>query len=403
MFLPSSFLSPLFSASVRPLCVLCVLPSFSSIPIETSPTKTSPPRVFPCKNCGGKLVFAPGQDALQCPYCGTLNEIAGDTSAVRELDYAAALAHVAGAKETEDRIVVHCDACGADVPMKPNVTAQRCDFCGSPIVATAQTRKVITPQALLPFAITINQSREMFSAWIGKRWFAPSDLKKFAVVDGRLNGFYLPYWTYDAHADTPYTGQRGDDYYTTETYTTTINGRPTTQTRQVRHTRWTGVRGRVENNFDDVLVPASTSLPPALLVKLDQWDLDRLVSYRDDYLAGFKAESYTVDLPHGFASAQVFMVDQIKVTIQSDIGGDHQVIESMHPAFDDITFKHILLPVWIAAYRYRDKTYRFIVNARSGQIVGDRPYSTIKIVLFTLMCLVIAGIVAAIYIATQNR
>ena len=32
-------------------------------------------REFPCTSCGAELRFAPGTDALQCPYCGVLNEI----------------------------------------------------------------------------------------------------------------------------------------------------------------------------------------------------------------------------------------------------------------------------------------------------------------------------------------
>ena len=40
-----------------------------------------------------------------------------------------------------------------------------------------------------------------------------------------VDGIYVPYWTFDAHTESDYTGERGDAYYTTETYTTTENGR----------------------------------------------------------------------------------------------------------------------------------------------------------------------------------
>jgi len=363
----------------------------------------SSPREFPCKSCGGKLNFAPGQDALQCPFCGVLNEIAADQSQVQELDYLAALRELESHEETEDRIVVHCNACGADVPMRPNVTSQNCDFCGSPIVATAQTRKLLRPKSLLPFFITDRQARETFVKWLGGRWFAPSDLKKLAAVDGRLAGFYLPYFTYDCNATTDYTGQRGDDYWTTETYTVVVNGRTQTRTRAVKRTRWRFASGRVFDRFNDVLIPASTSLPVDRLNQISRWDLDQLVSYDDRFLAGFKSESYTVTLPNGFENAKAVMAERIKLTIRADIGGDHQIISSMHSVYDAITFKHILLPIWIAAYRYRGKTYRFIVNARSGDVTGDRPYSWVKITLFVLMCLLVIGVLILVGVMHSNR
>ncbi len=351
---------------------------------------------FPCKSCGAKLVFEPGAHALTCRFCGALNEITAGTEAIEELDFASQLRAMQGSQETEDRIVVHCDACGADLPMKPNVTSQNCDFCGTPIVATGRTRKLIRPRSLLPFHITNRQARDMFQSWLRGRWFAPSDLKRAAALDGSLAGWYLPYWTYDANADTPYNGQRGDDYWTTETYTTTVNGRSQLRTRQVRRTRWTSVSGRVQDHFDDVLVPASASVPAPMLAQLGEWDLPNLTPYDDRFLSGFKAESYTVDLSDGFTGAQAVMVQGIKRTIAADIGGDHQQITSMDPHYSVVTFKHVLLPIWIAAYRYRAKSYRFIVNARSGQVVGDRPYSWIKITLAVIAGLIALAIIAII-------
>jgi hypothetical protein len=68
----------------------------------------------------------------------------------------------------------------------------------------------------------------------------------------------------------------------------------------------------------------------------------------------------------------------------------------MRSRYDAITYKHILLPVWLSAYRFNAKVYRFMVNARTGEVVGERPYSAWKITLFVLMCLAIVGIIALI-------
>ena len=65
----------------------------------------------------------------------------------------------------------------------------------------------------------------------------------------------------------------------------------------------------------------------------------------------------------------------------------------MSTQYDNLTFKHILLPIWINAYRYGDKSYRFVVNGRTGEVQGERPYSAIKIALTAAGVLVAAGVI----------
>ena len=56
--------------------------------------------------------------------------------------------------------------------------------------------------------------------------------------------------------------------------------------------------------------------------------------------------------------------------MRRDIGGDQQRIERIETDVGALTFKHVLLPVWLAAYRYRGKSFRFVVNGRTGTVRG---------------------------------
>ena len=207
----------------------------------------------------------------------------------------------------------------------------------------------------------------------------------------------MPFWTYDANTTSNYTGMQGIYYYVTESYTDS-EGR--TQTRQVQRTRWFPASGTVNNVFDDVLVVASGSLPEALANELEPWDIDALVPYNDSYLSGFITESYKTDLKTGFEKAKMQMQNTIKTTVMHDIGGDVQQITSLDSAYNDIMFKHILLPVWLSSYKYNDKVYRFLINARTGEVQGERPYSTMKIALAVIAVLAVIGVI--IYFASQN-
>jgi len=176
----------------------------------------------------------------------------------------------------------------------------------------------------------------------------------------------------------------------TESYSTTENGRSVTKTRQVQHTRWHSASGTVSNAFDDVLVAGSASVPERLLDSLAPWDLAALAPYAEEYLAGFRSESYTVALEAGFEAAKQKMEPVIEQSIRRDIGGDEQRIARKDTRYRAITFKHILLPVWICAYRFGNKTYRIVVNARTGELQGERPYSWVKIVLAVLGAIAVA-------------
>lgn len=368
-------------------------------PIE--PGLAAAPRTFPCKACGADLTFSPGDQSLKCDHCGAVNDIAPTDTVIEEQDYHDALALLERSSSTVERLEVRCDACGAQVQFEDNVTSKVCCFCGTPIVAGAISAKRLKPTALLPFAIAKRDAVEKYRRWLASLWFAPSKLAREATIDSAIVGAYMPFWTYDCVATTGYTGFRGEDYWVTESYTAMVNGKPERRTRQVRKTRWYPAAGTVVDNFDDVLVPASTSLPMEEQIEAEPWDMQDLVPYADEYLAGFRCESYSVDLAEGFNGAKVRMRPTIEASIRSDIGGDHQRITSMTPRYDNILFKHILLPLWVSTYRYNRRVFRVIINARTGEVVGDRPYSAWKIAGLVCTILLIAGIIALVIALTR--
>ena len=357
-------------------------------------------RQFPCEQCGANLTYLPGTDVLSCSYCGHQNKIELKSPDLEERDYRTFLRAHSPATEPYEVMVVRCSSCGAESSLPPNVVADQCPFCGNSIVQTTKTKKVVLPQGILPFQVQQAAAEAAFSRWLGRLWFAPNALKKSVRKEGRLRGMYIPYWTYDARTFSQYQGQRGDHYYTTETYTTRENGRAVTRTRQVRHTRWRSASGRVNLPFDDVLIVASTSLPTSQIRQLGPWDLRRLVGYNDEYLSGFQAESYTISLQQGFHQAQQIMDAAIRNAIKRDIGGDEQRILHKDTQYENITFKHLLLPIWMNAYRYHDRTFRFIVNGQTGEVQGERPWSAIKIALTVLAAAAVIAVI--VFIAQQS-
>lgn len=359
---------------------------------------------WPCESCGADLRFSPGDAALKCDHCGHVQPLpeapTARVTALKEMDLNAALKDGLAPAEMEQVRISPCPNCGAQIEFRGATHATECPFCATPVAIGTGTERRIKPQAVLPFAIDEKQGREAMVAWLGNLWFAPNGLVEYARKGRALNGLYVPYWTFDAATRSRYTGARGEHYYETRTVTVEVNGRSEQRQERVQKTRWYNAAGWVSRRFDDVLVLASQSLPRRYTDALAPWDLGELTPYNPDYLAGFTAEGYTIGLPEGREIARQVMAAQIDRDVRADIGGDEQRVDQINTAYSAETFKHVLLPIWMAAYKYNGKSYRFVVNGQTGKVQGERPWSAWKIAFTVLLAALVA---AAVFYFNQNR
>jgi DNA-directed RNA polymerase subunit RPC12/RpoP len=380
------------------------LPAPTEPPEVKEPTLTHAPpkgRMFPCLKCGAKVEFDPRSRTLKCPYCGAEQTIEEGDGEVLERDFEEYASKVAGkgAGIGELKSQVRCPGCGAVVLVEDRLATDECPFCGTHIENKPErVEGMIAPESVIPFGVDLRAARESFSKWLEGLWFAPTELKKLANL-GQLTGVYIPYWTYDAMTYTRYHGMRGDNYTDTETYTERdAQGNTVTKTRTVIRTRWTPVSGEVQHFFDDVLVCGSKSVPYHLVRGMEPWELHELEPFQAEFLAGMKTERYAVDLKDGLVVAKQLMEPVITSLIRRDIGGDQQMISGKHTNYLGVTFKHCLLPVWVAHYRYREKLFQILINGRTGKVSGERPWSWWKIIrLIAIVALVVGFIIALVW------
>ncbi len=365
----------------------------------TLPADRTAPKT--CPNCRGQLSWDAVAGKLKCESCAQLVAAPEGEGGIVEHDLLAAMqqGHATGRLGAGQQ-QMRCSECGAVVEFPDNVTAKKCEFCDSPAVLTETARADhYLPESLVPFAIERQAAMGAFRAWLGKLWFRPNNLKEKADVS-ELHGVYVPYWTFDADVTSRWTADAGYYYYVTESYTTTENGKSVTRTRQVRHVRWEPASGRREDHHDDHLVCASKGLPDALAGKMANFETGQLRPYTREVLQGFSAESYAIELPDAWTRAQAEIAAVQERRCSGDVPGDTQRGLSVNNHFADCRFKHVLLPVWIAAFRYHEKVFRFLVNGQTGKVSGNAPYSVTKIVLFSLLMIAIA---VGIFLLWQSK
>ena len=337
---------------------------------------------------------------LRCPYCGHQHAIAaqGGTQGIVEHDLQSGLTAATPTGFGTETRTIKCNTCGATVSFGGQELSTKCDFCSSPHVLEQESaRNLIRPESVVPFSVENAKAREMFSEWIGGLWFRPGDLSKKASV-GEIHGVYIPYWTFDALVDSSWTAQAGFDVEEEESYwTTDENGNDVEQWRTVTVTEWEPAWGARQDHFDDVLVCGSQGLPEKLVQQLRGFELDGLRPYDPGYLSGWRAEEYAVDLNGGWGQAVKKIESEQKSRCHADVDADRVEDLAVTNRFSNETFKHILLPIWIASYRYNDKVFRFLINGQNGELRGEAPYSVFKIVSFIAMIvMIIVGIVMAV-------
>lgn len=373
--------------------------------MENSPEHA---KKYPCPQCNAELVFSASKNRMVCTHCGYLAPVAEAGSmtevhtqtevdeavvdAVEEHDLSEGLKMVVQGEGWGTRTrSFKCNSCNATVAVESDVTATVCPFCGSHhVLAQEQSTRVIKPESVLPFQIDQGTAVAKFRTWLGKGWFRPNAVKRIAAnAEARLQGVYLPFWTFDANSFSHWWADAGHYYYVSERYTVTVNGRRQTRTRRVRKTRWEPASGTHNDSFDDVLVYATRSVKENILRKIYPFDTQRLVPYRPQYLAGWRAEEYQIGLEEGWGTGQEIINDRLRAACAREVPGDTQRNLRVKTRFQDVTFKHTLLPAWIASYRYGNKVYNFMVNGETGKVQGEAPISWWKVLLTVLIVLAI--------------
>jgi hypothetical protein len=247
----------------------------------------------------------------------------------------------------------------------------------------------------VPFVVDQRTAIDKFRRWLGKGWFRPNEVKRIARnAEARVQGVYLPFWTFDAQTTSRWHAEAGYYYYVTQRYTVTVSGKSQVRTRQVRRVRWRPASGTHDEFFDDVLLFATRSIDEKILRRIYPFDTRQLVPYRPQYLAGWRAEEYQIELNEAWKMAQEIIADRLRAACAREVPGDTHRNLRVQSQFQDTTYKHVLLPVWIASYRYRNRVFSFMVNGQTGKVKGEAPISAWKVVLTVLIVL---ALLAAIY------
>jgi DNA-directed RNA polymerase subunit RPC12/RpoP len=337
---------------------------------------------FKCPQCLATTAFSVTDGGLRCAHCGYYEPpstpVVGKGARTFEFTVETVeAARQAAARQANgwgiERCELQCQNCGAETSLPPGDLTHTCPFCGSNRVLQHEApQDQLRPRFLIPFKIEVDRCRVLAREWLSSSWMTPKVLKEAAGV-GDFSGVYVPYWTFDARTTANWRAEVG--HQVTESYYDAASKTWKTRTKTV----WRWESGRAQLEFDDMLVNGSTKLSPVLLKGMQDFDTHDLVPYAPSYLAGLLAQAYDRSLESAWEEGRERMRARTKDACQSQASTKQIRNFSMSLDFTDESYRYVLVPLYLAAYRYEGETYQVMINGQTGTIAGQRPVDWTKV------------------------
>lgn len=337
--------------------------------------------VSKCPSCGANLTYSPSEKCLKCDYCGYKSKV-DLTEYAEEIGFAELL-RADNSWGEETRVFV-CNNCGAKQILSKRDLAPKCAFCGTSNIVESTDICGVKPNAVIPFAFGKEQACELIAKWVKKKILTPRKFKE-SVYPDEIAGNYYPAFTFDSKTATNYSGRLGKYYYTTHR-----NSKGQTVT--TRHTRWFPIGGRYDKFYDDVFVRATGEADDKMLKKLEPFNTSAPQNYKTDFLHGFSASQYERDGRQCWTEARRRIESDVQASILSQYHYDVVGSFNMNVRCFDMTYKYMLLPVYVGHCGYNKKLYNFYMNGQNGKLKGKTPKAPSRIILAILLGLVTAGI-----------
>lgn len=335
-----------------------------------------------CTNCGANMVYDPQSNSLICPHCDS-KEAIEFTGKACELELSSAFSKDVGDK-AEKSVTFVCGNCGAKIVLSQSETAKNCPFCGTAHVAESQALEGLKPNAVLPFAFGIDKALEFCKKWARKTKLSPKKFKKNLSVEN-LRGVYVPCFTFDSRTTSIYNGKIG------KRYTRVVGSGKDRRTET--YVVWRNISGRYFSNFDDVLVTAGSKFDQKRLNKISPYLTNESVEYTEEYLLGYMAYHYDMEVTDCWDSAKSQIDDMLRNQILSQYSYDEVAYLNVSTTHEQVTYKYVMLPVYLGRFDFNKKHYEFQVNGCTGKVAGKTPKSPAKITSLVMGILAAVGVI----------
>jgi DNA-directed RNA polymerase subunit RPC12/RpoP len=328
-----------------------------------------------CPNCGAKISFDIHEITLVCQFCGFTHKVdesitRGSTDQVLDVILPTTPAH----RWAENQTRVTCEQCGVVIILPSGQTADSCPYCASNrFVSSASLVELIDPQVIGLFKIDQDKAAKSIKTWLGKGLLSPDNL--VTQHSGMLlHPAYYPFWLFDGTLEIPWFCD--------------VN------VGSGKSAMWEAHTGSQFEMFADVLIPGLRKISKSELVGIEPFNLNDLVEFSPDYLAGWVALTYDQPLADASLKAREKVIQSVRKSLPGMIEPNRPKRNFSIGAgkWSGLTYKLALLPIYIGNYPFQGKRFRLLVNGQTGKVGGEKPVDTLKTAMLIFAGLILFAI-----------
>ena len=306
-----------------------------------------------CSVCGALI----DEEDLFCANCGTEAPHGGEAEA-----------------KPHSQTSTHnfqCDGCGASMSYDASAQTLRCPFCGSEALSEQKDAKVLAPDRIVPFEIERERASVVMRDWLSKGFWRPGDLASAAELT-KIAPVYVPYWVFKARTFT---------YWTADSSRTPGGARGD----------WYPMSGDHHGNYAGLLIGASGVLTPSETTSIFPFDLAKAKVPEEVNTEDLIVEQFRVQRKYARPLACQGLENLERNACEQYVPGRCRNMKA-NVRMEGLSSEPMLLPVWVMAYKYNDRVFRFLINGQSGRATGQAPISWTKVI----VALAIVAIVALV-------
>lgn len=269
-----------------------------------------------------------------------------------------------------------CRKCGATTAFDAATQGLKCAFCGSVALdALGEGKTKIPPSGLLPFAIDAARAQGEFRRWLGQGFWRPGDLASSSAVS-QIRQLYLPIWNFSGETHT---------YWCADSSQTPLGARAD----------WCPKSGEHAGAYGGILIPATASLTADELGAIGNFNLADLHPPSPGATKDIPVEAPSVSRRRARRQAQKVFESLESSACERLVPGRARNTH-VNVMVTKTVSTLLLAPVWIFAYTYKEKVFRFVMNGQTGQFTGEAPTSRTKVAIAIAIVVAIIAIILAL-------
>jgi DNA-directed RNA polymerase subunit RPC12/RpoP len=326
---------------------------------------------FQCPHCGGRMSFDLQTERLTCEYCGHSEVVKVDDRQVEELeevfDFVAPTQ--AGHNWAQAAQQFKCEKCGALSVLPAGQSMVQCAYCGSnQFIQNPEHTDMLDPQGVLLMKINEDEAVKQANRWLGKGMFSPDNIKTSQTTI-RLRPAYYSAWTFDGTVEVRWSCEVSEG--------------------SGRYKRWRPINGVESRFFNDVIASGIKGFNDRELDKLGPFEPALAEVFNPKLVAGWPVILYDRPMADASLGAREKVLRQLRPEMYDFVamGQEKRNVQVGACQWSGLTFKHLLVPLWLGEYQFQGKPFRLLVNGQTGKVVGDKPKDTFKVWMSLLLAL----------------